>query len=352
MQMNDNKIMESPGASDARATAAHWLDRSQPNALNAFRLGLALVVIYTHGAVLAKYGYTGNRYSLGAVAVNGFFIISGFLITGSWLNNPNRYLRARVLRILPGFYVAFFFSLGMAALLSGARWLEYLKAVRPSGVVEGLIFLDPRVLERGAAFAQSPFPSVVNGPMWTIAIEFLCYLGVAIAGVTGVLQRRSWVVTFFAITLLFAFRNVQVDAAGWGEHSWPRFASCFCGGVILYLFKDKVLQHWALGLLSLVLVVLSYHTRWFVVVTPIFGTYLLFWMAYSAPAWIKAIGSRNDISYGTYLYAFPLQQAYWQLSQWGYLPQSLFWHLLVCSVATIALGWASWLLVEKPAHRR
>ena len=332
--------------------SGHWLDRSQPNALNAFRLALALAVIFSHATVFAESGISESRYSVGAIAVNGFFIISGFLITGSWLKDPNRYLRARVLRIWPGFCVAFLFSLGIAAAFSGERWLAYLRAVRPSGIAEGLLFLDPRVLQRGEAFALSPFAHQINGPMWTIAIEFLCYLAVAIAGVTGILQKRWFVVTFFAAMLLFAFRNVQTDATGWGAESWPRFASCFGGGVVLYLFKERVPQHWLLGAISLLFLMLSYSNRWFVVITPIFGTYFIFWAAYSVPRWLKTIGSRNDISYGVYLYAFPLQQAYWQLSQWNYLPQSLFSHLAMTALGAIGLGWASWILVEKPTHRR
>ncbi|BBX04084.1 hypothetical protein MMOR_50200 [Mycolicibacterium moriokaense] len=78
------------------------------NALNAWRLVLASGVILQHswpltGRELAT-PFTGL---LTQVWVDAFFVVSGFLITGSWLNNPRlrEYAVARALRIFPGLWV-------------------------------------------------------------------------------------------------------------------------------------------------------------------------------------------------------------------------------------------------------
>ena len=85
------------------------------NNFNVLRLMLALAVILSHTYELID----GNRereiltqmfgtYSLGEIAVNSFFILSGLLIAASWCREPNLMLftRKRILRIAPGFFVA------------------------------------------------------------------------------------------------------------------------------------------------------------------------------------------------------------------------------------------------------
>jgi len=82
---------------------------------------------------------------------------------------------------------------------------------------------------------------------------------------------------------------------------------------------------------------------------PLAGTYLIFYAAYSAPAWVKQIGAKNDISYGVYLYGGPLQQLYYAYAVKGVVPLNPWVNFAVVFPLTIALGWLSWLYVEKPA---
>ena len=100
-----------PGArttGDKRMKLGQALD-PRNNALNALRLAMAAEVILWH-----FFAVTGRvppsapvRQLLFGVGSDGFFAISGFLITRSWINNPRvrDYLVARALRILPGLYV-------------------------------------------------------------------------------------------------------------------------------------------------------------------------------------------------------------------------------------------------------
>ena len=78
------------------------------NALNAWRLALASGVILWHCYFLPgrDVPLAPARRLFGAIWVDGFFAISGFLITASWLGKPRvrDYFVARGLRILPGFY--------------------------------------------------------------------------------------------------------------------------------------------------------------------------------------------------------------------------------------------------------
>src|ERR1700722_18544978 len=89
------------------------------NSLNAIRLALALLVIFSHSYPLSgtpspdplSFASHGQD-SFGILAVNLFFLISGMLITSSWLRSKSMqdYLMKRFLRIYPGYIVAMLFS--------------------------------------------------------------------------------------------------------------------------------------------------------------------------------------------------------------------------------------------------
>lgn len=357
--------MDTPAPSVAAAPAANaparpgsgWLERDQPNALNFLRLLFAVTVLFCHSWAFGKFTGMPLDFMASTVgdaagnAVNGFFIISGFLITGSWLSgrNAESYLRARIVRIWPGFAVAFIFSALVAALAAGPQWFTYLWSIPRQSWFTGLFTLDPFTLERPLSFAQNPYPHTVNGPMWTIRIEFCCYMAVALAGSVGLLRRRWVVVVFaaFAIAMAAYEQKILPDVA-WLR--WARFAAYFSAGTLLYLFRDRIPKS---GWLALVCVGLLFATCYVstYLILPLAGTYLIFYVAYTAPAWLKAFGSKNDISYGVYLYGGPLQQLYYAYAVKGVLPMNPWVNFAVVFPLSLGLGWLSWLYVEKPAKK-
>src|ERR671912_999974 len=94
------------------------------NNFTLIRLALALAVVISHAfsvttGVVADEPLAGlTGFTLGEHAVNGFFAISGFLVTMSFDRRGWRdYLVARTLRIAPALVVA---TLAVAFLLGGA----------------------------------------------------------------------------------------------------------------------------------------------------------------------------------------------------------------------------------------
>ena len=95
-----------------QASVAAPFDRNEArNNFGAIRLALAFLVILSHSSEMID----GNRsrelltqvfgtISFGELAVDCFFIISGYLITKSYLSSTSalEYLVKRVLRIYPG----------------------------------------------------------------------------------------------------------------------------------------------------------------------------------------------------------------------------------------------------------
>ena len=330
-----------------------WLERSQPNALNLLRLVFAFSVIVAHAWDLgSRPTLIGEYEGVGGIAVNGFFAISGFLIVASWFSrSAEQFLRNRVVRILPGFAVALIVSLILASIGAGSDWLNYLRTVPPQRALVGIVSLDCGFLDTPVAFAHNAYPNNVNGSLWTVRVEFACYMGVAIAGSVGLLRKGFPVALFTAVSIAgiyfgYAHRPERVGMA------WYRFGAYFGAGATLFLYRRFVPKSALLALLSIaVLATGVLFPTVLHVAMPIFGLYLIFYIAYVLPGFLQRIGSKNDISYGVYLYAFPLQQLYYAFAVQGLVPNSPEWNLAFASVASLICGWLSWKLVEQPCMR-
>src|SRR5579875_1743311 len=116
--------METPSSPEIKRFGEH------PNTFGFLRLLFASLVIVSHTPELAD----GNRHrelltrlfgtlSFGELAVDGFFLISGYLIVGSFLKQPRLwpYLKKRIVRLYPAFALASLLCVVLVAPLAGAH---------------------------------------------------------------------------------------------------------------------------------------------------------------------------------------------------------------------------------------
>ena len=330
------------------------------------RVVFALLVIVSHSPVLIDGNNSrelwnqifGPTFSLGGLGVDGFFLISGYLITKSFQSSKTigAYLFKRVLRIYPGFLVAYAISFVFVGWLAGGKlsamtWIAWLKQF-----IYMLLLNGPRELD--GVFAQLPFPAL-NGSMWTIGLEFQCYLLVIVAGVCGLLQKR-WI--YLAITLclvpiaLSHSFNLHVPlpykdvipyyyAPTTTLNDSLRFMAIFLCGGAFYLFRDEIVytdRGAFFAAAMLVPMLFNYH-----LVEPglaILGGYLLFWFSFRKVKALNGIGRKVDLSYGIYLYAWPIQSLLIlyiaDISPWTVT--------IIASAISAAFAYVSWTLVEYP----
>ena len=323
------------------------------------RLAFAMLVILSHSyemidanrsrEILTRLFHT---MSFGELAVDGFFLISGYLVTCSWENSRTArdYLSKRVLRIYPGFMVAFLLSLLVAAPLAGGDLGTLAGADGVRQAVRMLFLRGPQVQ---GAFAGLPDPQL-NSAMWTISYEFRCYLVAMGLGALGLVRhRRAWLaLTLALLTLRVAAPGLDIDlpqpvalVVG-AVHDDIRFLAVFLCGGAFYLYRDRIRYHRIVALFAAVaLFVVMFFWRLAETGVAVLGGYVLFWFALHVRAGgLSRIGSGLDLSYGVYLYAWPVQNLIiWQFR--GVAPPVLF---LSSAVLAAALGAASWLLVERP----
>jgi peptidoglycan/LPS O-acetylase OafA/YrhL len=326
------------------------------NNLGALRLVFAVLVILAHSPELID----GDRsreiltrifgtLSVGELAVDGFFLISGYLITKSFQESRStrEYLLKRVLRIYPGYLAAYLLCILVLGPFVGAQ-LANLSATR---VVEEILTLHGPGIP---AFPESPHP-VLNGAMWTIAYEFRCYLLVMAAGLLGLLSKRAIVALLASLLLLLS--AIHPNIWGWvpapveallGQPNvFARFTGVFGCGTLFYLYRDRIRLDGVFALATgCGLIALMFLPALAEAAVAILGGYLLFWFAFKvkSPA-IASIGSDVDISYGVYLYAWPVQK----LLIWS-IPGISPWLVFVEATAIAgSLALVSWWLIEKPA---
>lgn len=328
------------------------------NSLNLIRLALALLVLVAHGYYLSGAG-TGPSVqgeNLGGWAVFGFFTISGYLITASRFANPlGRYLVLRVARIYPAFLVCLLVTAGVFAPVAwateGRDWGGFLMTptTPPAYVLENLA-LRINAYDVAGTPSAVPYPGAWNGSLWTLYFEFLCYLIVGLLICLPVVRRNRWlIVVGFAVSV---FAWATVDA--WGPDAYPdllllaRLLPAFLGGAVVQVLIGRVPLRTPLALAAIAgaaLLVASVDHWGAQLAAPLIA-YALLWLSTVLPS--PPIARRHDISYGVYIYAFPIQQL---LVYAGVHRLGLVAYDVLAALTTAAVAVLSWRLVERPALR-
>ncbi|MEW7849309.1 acyltransferase [Massilia aurea] len=319
------------------------------NNFNLIRLLLALLVILGHSPELID-GNRGREWltqfagtiSIGEFAVDCFFLLSGFLITQSWDMQPHPwlFLKKRILRIYPAFIVASVISVFIVGPLA-ATPAAYFASLDAVVFVRDLLLL--RKPAASEVFAGMPYP-LVNGAMWTIAREFACYLLILGMGVSGLLRRRHVLlaVTGFVFAVLIWFKLHGDTVVG------LRLASFFLSGACYYHYRDRVPYRGGIAAAAaIVLLVCMFSWRGAEIGLATVGGYVLLYLAFKHSTLFSRFNRLPDVSYGVYLYGWPIQK----LLLW-YIPSLTPWSLFfLAAPAALLVGTVSWYLIEQPALR-
>lgn len=335
------------------------------NAIGFMRTAFALLVILGHSFHLGGYGpdwlvrFSGGQIAFGTLAVLGFFMLSGYLITASFVYSSSvwRYLWNRFLRIMPAFWVAlvvvaFGFVPLMYVLQNGT--LEGFLVMGDGGPLRYIINnfgLNIHQYEVSGLTSNLPWPSAFNGSLWTLAYEALGYLMIAAFGIFGVFKKQSKLVLAGTVTLFGLFILNQAIPGSvanilpfFGDPQLLPLMMYFFAGSTWYLYKDKVTLNNRYFILAAILYVLSLKFGFYAAIGPIAFTYIIFYLATHFP--IKSFDKKADFSYGIYIYAFPVQQL---LAQLGFQDYGVVIYTLLAAIITVPLAVLSYYLVERPA---
>lgn len=330
------------------------------NSIGFLRLLFAAVVIWSHAYALGGFGLdpigrlTGGTFSAGLLAVCGFFVVSGFLITRSFERSTGvgRYLWHRVLRIFPGYWVCL---LAVAfAFAPAIYWGQHYtlrgfldSSESPVSFVIRNAGLQLKQLNVSGPFPSLAFPIGINGSLWTLWYEFLCYLAVAALGLAGIFARKKPMVVVAAATLYALFVVLPLIAGSatlFGTQLLCLIVS-FALGSTAYVYRNAIpIGYWQVFAAAVALALSMRIPVAFSLVLPATLSYLTLFCAMKLP--FKRVDRYFDLSYGVYIYAFPIQQlfAMYGVNRWGLAPYVFSALIAACAVAAV-----SWFAVERPA---
>jgi len=328
------------------------------NNLGSLRLVGAMAVLLGHSFVLTlgldnhdpisavTREVAGYRLGLPGLGVAMFFAISGYLVTQSFIRRRGvvAYAEARLLRIYPALILAVALTL-LWGLFISSYGLDYATSKQTLAYgFYGASLIDVRYALPGV-FESNPLPAV-NGSLWTLPVELRMYAFVGLAGVLGVLGRRA-LFNLSALALI-AVGTLWPESPLLADPVHIRAAVFFLVGAALYVNRDWIPLRAGGVVVVVVAAFVASLTPAYPLVFAIAFSYTILWLGLRPRGRLPDLAAHGDLSYGTYLYAFPATQ-FWV---YALSPSSPWLVALLTLVTVLPLAWLSWRLVERPALAR
>lgn len=322
-------------------------NESRQNNFDFLRFLAASIVIISHSFTLLKYDQVDF---LGPLGVDIFFLISGYLITQSWLHSQDtgKFLTKRLLRIIPALAFCILVTIFLIGPLNtNLPIIQYFTNIH-TWFYLGNILLYPLQFTLPGVFDKNISPFLVNHSLWTLPLEFTAYLFVAVFGIFRVLKKQFILIGVILLISASIFLPRFSFYTGVSFYDFgmtmilPYFIYFFIGA-LSYLCKMKIRFHPIFFSLAVIIVILGvfYPVGNFIDFFAL--TYMVFAIAF-LPKKIYLFG-KTDPSYGMYLFSMPIQQTFIHFFP-GISPVSL---LCISFPSTVLIACISWCFIESRA---
>jgi len=347
------------GTSLARVSLAEY-SNSTDNNFNLIRFLASVAVVLSHsytvvyGTIEADPLWGTVRMTMGSVAVDVFFVTSGFLVTRSLMSRRSvrQFIRARMLRIFPAQVVAVFLTVAALFFISEdhSPMTYFLDFKSVSYVMKNISLLTGYWKTLPGVFSENPYGDVVNAALWSLPYELWIYMTLAALWIASKIFRQNSFTVFKAAITAAAVVGLAAHLSNFYLWFWPsqalRLISLFFAGSAFFIFQTKIVMSGKTFLTAvLVLSIGSLRPDTFFVAYHLLLPYMVLFVAYVPAGRIRLFNRIGDLSYGTYIYSFPIQQAVVALSEDASV-WTVFWLPLTI---TLAFAASSWHTIEKRA---
>jgi peptidoglycan/LPS O-acetylase OafA/YrhL len=327
------------------------------NNFNLLRLLAAFAVLISHSfAMLGQpepFAASVGK-NLGAMAVDIFFVASGFLVGASLIRTQSvsDYLLARALRIFPALWAMLLLTvLVLGVTFTCLEATTYFSEPQTWRYIWKNFFLMFGVeFYLPGLFETNRLHGIVNGSLWSMIYELSMYVLLLLSWIIYVYLRKVLHTTFafIAAVIGLAMSLWFTDQFYLLEHrQLLRFAWFFFIGTAFYLLRFKIRLSTKLMCLIVVfaMIALTVSGHHFLMLYYLALPYCLFYFAYIPAGKLRWYNRFGDYSYGVYLYAFPIQQVLvLSHSEWSVLGLTL-----TAACLTFVCAVCSWHWLEQPA---
>lgn len=320
--------------------------------LQLIRFLAALAVIVSHGFTIAT-GTSGNEFidkttggvlSLGGISVCIFFACGGYLIARSVTKNNTfkGYFKARITRIFPPLILVVVMCVILGAFLTTLSAGEYFTNTGTYKYLLNAVLVP--VHELPGVFQNNYWGPTVNGPLWTLPVEFGCYVFCFIAYKLHLLEKKHFIFTLpvpVAAVIAEKFMPEMLASA-------VRPCVLFYIGMMFYVYREYIEMKWYIAAASLAGIVCGIAFGFPNIAMYLFLPYLLFYISFSVPQVPEWLGKTGDISYSLYLWGCPVQQSLVFL----FATRNPYVNCSVAACIAIPLAIGTYFAAEKPFMKK
>ncbi len=334
--------------------------QGRDNNFNLIRIVAAFAVLITHSFALVVGTSDAEPFrrslgmTMGSIAVDAFFVTSGFLVTASLLTRRStiEFIWARVLRVTPALWAMLILTVfGFGAYLTSLPLQSYIAnpgtyyyLLKCGTLITGVTFNLPGLFE------ANPYRDAVNGSLWSLPVEIKMYAILATTWIAARVFKRSRLSAFkMAIVAAAAISGVAVilNPDPSAKNQFVGLFFMFFSGAAFYVLRHHIrLSQSAFFLFVLALMASSFVDSYaFFIVFHLTIAYILFYVAFVPSGWVRKYNLVGDYSYGVYIYAFPIQQVLASVI----LGISVLSMILISGAITLLLAVLSWHIIERRA---
>lgn len=325
---------------------------SAKNNFDLLRLLLASTVFVAHlQFLMGSITVEATQGGLSKIAVESFFIVSGFLVFMSFENSRSvaEFLKKRVRRIYPGYVAVVLLCAMLGSMISSLPLREYYNNEWMKYLISNLLFLNflhptlPGVFENNRL-------NFVNASLWTIKIEVAFYLMVpVVAALARKFGRLAIMIALYCLSFAYAYLcHQQAEKTGLYLYQelgrqLPAQIMFFMSGALLYYYFDtiKIYSHWLAAISAAYLVFFVGKAPSFLYAASLGIVVIYFAQCFR---YLGNFGRYGDISYGVYIYHFPVVQT---LIVAGVFAHNPLFGALIAVIAVFTMAFVSWHFVEK-----
>ena len=312
------------------------VSKGKTNNLNLIRLVAAYMVIFGHSFSLTGSGLdyikrlSGEKTSFGDLAVSTFFFLGGFLILKSAENKGafKPFIAARCKRIFPQLWIVVIVSAFVVGpIFSRLSVSEYFTDLNTyKYLLNGLFIL---IHDLPGVFIDNKYNSTVNGVLWTLPVEFVCYFA---CYVYYLLKKKiKPVYTVPLVTLVY------IAVVVLNNHmliTIIRPVMFFYVGMIFYSYKEYIVVDIRLFILSLILFLLGFFFIGYSIISVVCLSYIIMYIGFGIKQIFDFSFFGLDITYGIYLTGFLIQQSLCAL----FTDISQIWNFIISVVIATVMG--------------